>query len=108
MRHIILVICAFVCAGVLAVNGAAVGQTQQPQPGQLPPQQWQQEQQGSDQSLWTANQMVHRVIGRLQQDAHDYGGYRAKAILDLEEVAGDLEQALQYERSHEVQPQQNR
>jgi hypothetical protein len=106
MRHITVVTGALVVAVVLAISSVALGQTPQPQPGQ-PHQQWQQGQQGGDRGLGMAYQMVNRMIERLQQDPHDYGGYRVKAVRDLQVAAGDLQQALEYQRLHEPQPQQN-
>lgn len=53
----------------------------------------------SNQSLETARQNIETAIDALTKDAHDYGGFRAKAIDALQAARTQLEQALQFHRS---------
>lgn len=53
----------------------------------------------SNQSLDAARQNIETAIDALSKDAHDYGGFRAKAIDALQSARTQLEQALQFHRS---------
>jgi len=53
----------------------------------------------SNQSLATARQNIETAIDALSRDAHDYGGFRARAIDALQAARTQLEQALQFHRS---------
>lgn len=48
----------------------------------------------SDEMLVDARTIIERATDQLQGDAHDYGGYRVKAIADLGRAKDDLNDAL--------------
>lgn len=54
----------------------------------------------SNENLEHARVIVLRSITMLQQDAHDYGGFRVKAITALEAARDQLTAALQFQTSH--------
>ena len=54
----------------------------------------------SNENLEHARTIVERSITMLQQDAHDYGGYRVKAIAALGSARDELTDALQYAAAH--------
>ena len=48
----------------------------------------------SNERLQDARTMINQVIDNLRQDGHDYGGFRLKAIADLEQARDDITDAL--------------
>ena len=54
----------------------------------------------SNENLEHTRTIVERSITMLQQDAHDYGGYRVKAIAALGAARDQLTDALQYVSAH--------
>ena len=57
-------------------------------------------QNASNENLEHARVIVERSISMLQQDAHDYGGFRVKAIGALEAARDQLTDALQFAAAH--------
>ncbi|MBC5825206.1 MAG: hypothetical protein GIX02_10355 [Candidatus Eremiobacteraeota bacterium] len=53
-------------------------------------------QSASNENLELVNRYAQKALSMLQGDAHDYGGYRAKAIGDLQRARAELNAALQY------------
>jgi hypothetical protein len=49
----------------------------------------------SDEMLADARTMLGHVIGDLQIDNHDYGGYRVRSIADVQQSVNQLDDALQ-------------
>lgn len=54
----------------------------------------------SNENIAHARTIVERSITMLQQDAHDYGGFRVKAIAALGAARDQLTDALQYAAAH--------
>lgn len=52
----------------------------------------------SNQSLVTARTNIEQAIDALSRDAHDYGGFRVKAIDALQAARTELDQALQFRK----------
>lgn len=52
----------------------------------------------SNQSLATARQNLEQAIDALGRDAHDYGGFRVKAMESLQAARTELEQALKFQQ----------
>ena len=52
----------------------------------------------SNQSLETARTNIESAIDALTRDAHDYGGFREKAVSALQSARTELQQALQFHR----------
>lgn len=55
---------------------------------------------GSDQNLRREMRRLEQVIDMLNRDQHDYGGHRVQAIQDLQRARQQLEDALEYDRTH--------
>jgi hypothetical protein len=56
--------------------------------------------QHSDRNIVLMSRLVGLVVEDLQQDAHDYGGFRVKAIQSLEQARDQLHSALLFEEKH--------
>ena len=87
-------------AATLAASGAALAQTTYPNqtpPGQKPPTRGEY---GSARNIRRVHQMLERAIDELQHDQRDYGGYRVKAIADLQQARENLTEALKWDKSH--------
>jgi hypothetical protein len=54
----------------------------------------------SDHSVQKAQEVVSRVITRLQKDSRDFGGHRVAAINLLNQAQGELTAGAQYAASH--------
>jgi len=52
----------------------------------------------SNQSLANARQSLEQAIDALGRDAHDYGGFRVKAMQAMEAARTQIDQALQFQR----------
>jgi len=52
----------------------------------------------SNQSLVNARQNLEQAIDALGRDAHDYGGFRVKAMQAMEAARTQIDQALQFQR----------
>ncbi len=55
---------------------------------------------GSDQNLRREMRRLEQVIDMLNRDQRDYGGHRVQAIQDLQQARQQLEDALEYDRTH--------
>ena len=56
--------------------------------------------QGSDRNLRAEMRRLEQVIDSLQRDRHDYGGHREQAVDLLQRARQQLEDALEYDRTH--------
>lgn len=54
----------------------------------------------SDRNIRFMTTILNAVIDDLNQDAHDYGGYRVKAVANLQTAVSNLKAGLAYEESH--------
>ncbi|HYK54252.1 MAG TPA: hypothetical protein VEV38_12030 [Candidatus Eremiobacteraceae bacterium] len=52
----------------------------------------------SNQSLDTARNNIEQAIDALTRDAHDYGGFREKAVSSLQAARTELDQALKFQK----------
>jgi len=55
---------------------------------------------GSDRNIRTEMRRLEQVIDALQRDRHDYGGHREQAVDLLQRARQQLDEALEYDRSH--------
>ena len=55
---------------------------------------------GSARNLKRVRASLERLIDQLQQDQHDFGGYRVRAIAAMQQARADLDQALQWDATH--------
>ena len=55
---------------------------------------------GSDRNLQVERRRLEQVIDMLQRDRHDYGGHREQAVDLLQRARQQLDEALEYDRSH--------
>jgi hypothetical protein len=55
---------------------------------------------GSDQNIRREYRRLEQVIDGLQRDQRDYGGHRAQAVQLLQQARAQLDQALEYDRTH--------
>lgn len=72
-------------------------------PGVIAPrttQQWLRGQGASNENLEAVDNYLQSAVSMLQQDQHDYGGFRVKAIAGLEQTRGQIRQALAYENGN--------
>jgi hypothetical protein len=56
--------------------------------------------QGSDRNLRLEMRRLEQVIDMLQRDRHDYGGHREQAVDLLQRARQQIEDALEYDRTH--------
>jgi hypothetical protein len=86
-----------------ALAGTALGTVasaqQQPQPYAMGAQHLRGNR-GSDQNIRREYRKLEQVIDGLQRDQRDYGGHRAQAIQDLQRARQQLDEALEYDRTH--------
>ncbi len=55
---------------------------------------------GSDRNLRQEYRKLEQVIDGLQRDQRDYGGHRVQAIQALQQARQQLDEALEYDRTH--------
>jgi len=55
---------------------------------------------GSARNIKYVRQRLEALIDQLQNDQHDFGGYRVRAIAALQQARADLDQALQWDATH--------
>jgi hypothetical protein len=55
---------------------------------------------GSDQNIRREYRRLEQVIDGLQRDQRDYGGHRVQAIQALQQARTQLDEALEYDRTH--------
>lgn len=81
-------------AATLAASKVALAATstttQSPSRGEL----------GSAWNIKRVRASLERLIDQLQQDQHDFGGYRVRAIAAMQQARADLDQALQWDATH--------
>jgi hypothetical protein len=65
---------------------------------------WHRGQGASNRNLMIVTRHVNIALRKLSHDAHDYGGYRVKAVQALQEAKQDLQQAMAYYKAHPTQP----
>lgn len=90
-----IALAALVGSGIAADRAPA-----QAQAVPVPVQNWERGGQPSDRNLAVSRRRLEGVIDQLQRDQHDYGGYRVRAIAELQQARADLDQALEYDRQH--------
>ncbi|MDB5069037.1 MAG: hypothetical protein JWM87_148 [Candidatus Eremiobacteraeota bacterium] len=56
--------------------------------------------QGSDRNIRMEIRRLEQVIDSLQRDRHDYGGHREQAIDLLQRARQQLDEAIEYDRTH--------
>jgi hypothetical protein len=91
----------------LVVLGAALASTTlgavasaQQFPAQNPNAMYGRSDRGSDRNIRTEIRRLEQVIDALQRDRHDYGGHRDQAVDLLQRARQQLDEALEYDRSH--------
>ncbi len=55
---------------------------------------------GSARNLLRVRRHLEAMIDQLQRDQHDYGGYRVKAIADLQASRADIQAAVNWDATH--------
>ncbi|HTD32873.1 MAG TPA: hypothetical protein VK665_04365 [Candidatus Elarobacter sp.] len=55
---------------------------------------------GSDRNIAVERRRLEQVIDMLQRDRRDYGGHREQAVDLLQRARQQLDEALEYDRSH--------
>jgi hypothetical protein len=74
----------------LAATTTTTPTTQSPSRGEL----------GSARNIRRVRAALERLIDQLQQDQHDFGGYRVRALAAMQQARADLDQALQWDATH--------
>jgi hypothetical protein len=77
-------------AATLAASKVAFAQTPPPTRGEL----------GSARNIQHVRQRLEALIDQLQNDQHDFGGFRVRAIAAMQQARADLDQALQWDATH--------
>ena len=93
-----LIVLSAALAGT-ALTTVASAQLQQPQPYAVNAQHLRGNR-GSDQNIRREYRRLEQVIDGLQRDQRDYGGHRAQAIEALQQARRQLDEALEYDRTH--------
>jgi len=57
---------------------------------------------GSDQNIRREYRKLEQVIDGLSRDQRDYGGHRVQAIQALQQARTQLDEAIEYDRTHGV------
>jgi hypothetical protein len=83
-------------AATLAASKVALAATTTPSPTQPPSH----GELGSARNVKRVRAALERLIDQLQQDQHDFGGYRVKAVAAMQQARADLDQALQWDATH--------
>ncbi len=81
---------AALAASTGALAASSTSTTQTPSRGEL----------GSAWNVKRVRAQLERLIDQLQQDQHDFGGYRVRAIAAMQQARADLDQALQWDATH--------
>jgi hypothetical protein len=92
--------CAIALAALVGTGIAADRTPAQAQIAPAPIQYWERGGQNSDRNLAATLNRLDGLIGQLQGDQHDYGGYRVRAIAAMQQARADLDQALAFDRAH--------
>ncbi|HEV3153800.1 MAG TPA: hypothetical protein VGZ02_08360 [Candidatus Baltobacteraceae bacterium] len=61
---------------------------------------WRRNQGQSNENLEAVDGYLQSAVSMLQQDQHDYGGWRVRAIAGLEQARGQIREALAYENQN--------
>ena len=93
-----LIVLSAALAGT-ALGTVASAQQQQP-PYAVTQQQHLRGNRGSDQNLRREYRKLEQVIDGLSRDQRDYGGHRVQAIQNLQQARQQLDEALEYDRTH--------
>ena len=93
-----LIVLSAALAGT-ALTTVASAQIQQPQPYAVSGQHVRGNR-GSDQNIRREYRKLEQVIDGLQRDQRDYGGHRQQAIDALQQARRQLDEALEYDRTH--------
>ena len=93
-----LIILSAALAGTALTTVASA--QQQPQQYNVNAQQQLRGNRGSDRNLRIEMRRLEQVIDMLNRDQRDYGGHRVQAIQDLQQARQQLEDALEYDRTH--------
>ena len=93
-----LIVLSAALAGT-ALTTVASAQIQQPQPYAVSGQHVRGNR-GSDQNIRREYRRLEQVIDGLQRDQRDYGGHREQAIDALQQARRQLDEALEYDRTH--------
>jgi hypothetical protein len=83
--------------GSLAVGTVASAQQL---PAANPNAMYQRSGNGSDRNIKSEIRRLEQVIDMLQRDRHDYGGHREQAIDLLQRARQQLDEGLEYDRTH--------
>jgi hypothetical protein len=83
-------VAATLVASKVALAATTTPPTQPPTRGEL----------GSARNIKHVRAALERLIDQLQQDQHDFGGYRVKAVAAMQQARADLDQALQWDATH--------
>ena len=83
-------------AATLAASQGVLAQTPaQPSPPTRP-----RPEVASGRNIQRVRQMLGGLIGQLEHDQRDYGGWRARAIASMRQAREDLDKALQWDATH--------
>lgn len=55
---------------------------------------------GSARNLLRVRTRLETLIDQLQRDQRDYGGHRIAAVASMQQARAQLDQAIEYDRSH--------
>ncbi|HEY8297966.1 MAG TPA: hypothetical protein VIG32_08095 [Candidatus Baltobacteraceae bacterium] len=91
-----------ILAGALAIGSIAssAAQTIPSAPNTGAHTMYQRGERGSAANLLRERRRLEVVIDRLSHDQHDYGGHRVAAISLLQQARAQLDQAIEYDRTH--------
>ncbi len=94
-----LIVLSAALAGTALTTVASAQQQPQPQPYAMNAHHLRGNK-GSDQNIRREYRKLEQVIDGLQRDQRDYGGHRAQAIEALQQARRQLDEALEYDRTH--------
>jgi hypothetical protein len=87
-------------AAALASATLGTAASAQQYPAQYPGATYQRSDRASDRNIRTELRRIEQSIDALQRDRHDYGGHREQAVDLLQRARQQLEEALEYDRTH--------
>lgn len=83
-------------AATLAASQGVLAQT----PAQPTPPTRTRPEVASGRNIQRVRQMLGGLIGQLEHDQRDYGGWRVRAIASMRQAREDLDKALQWDATH--------
>lgn len=95
-----LIVLGAALAGTALTTVASAQQYPQQQPYAVNAQHHLRGDRNSDQNIRREYRRLEQVIDGLQRDQRDYGGHRAQAIQNLQQARQQLDEALEYDRTH--------